>query len=178
MSAPVLTAEVVAEEGYDPEVLRLIDVISPLADVPKKFPHWISGPDGDLGSEWCGDCGYYKVRNMRSHDRKRRRHYTLDGGWRTEEEGFRYCTSCGCRLDVSLTDYGARDELSRYEDDGFTTSVGCDAYEIGELLECVSYRHSRETDRDREQRRATVALAQRFLDELAARISPAEGAQP
>lgn len=152
--------------GYVETVTRLIKQLSNIAG-ERRLPYlrWIITPDGDLGSEWCRDCGYYKVRNLRRHDRKRREDYILDGGWRTEEEGFKYCAGCGSRLDVCLTDYGLREELAHYEECGFSGQRGEDAYELSEMLSAVEYRSDRESDDEAEIRRALIRLAETFLAE-------------
>lgn len=147
---------------YVPEVTALADQIRPMiGKMPIKFPRWISTPDGDLGSEWCTDCGYYKVRNLRHRDRKRQRDYTLDGGYRSEEEHFCHCVACGVRLDVCLTDYGVEEAIRTFEECGFSTAEDCDAYELVELLERVEYASS--SGDNPEQRSAVVAIAQAFL---------------
>lgn len=150
--------------GYVPEVEVLLERIRPLT--PKlrlPYPRWIVTPDGDLGSEWCGDCGYYKVRNLRRHDRKRRGDYILDGGWRTEEESFKFCAACGVRLNVCLLKYGVLEEVAHYEEWGFSTNAGEDAYEISEMLSAVEYRADNDDEADLRQR--VVAVAERFLAE-------------
>jgi hypothetical protein len=151
---------------YVAAVSALRERLAPLIpDTRLPYPRWISTPDGDLGTEWCTDCGYYKVRNLRRRDRKRGEDYILDGGWRTEEEHFCFCASCGTRLDVSLTDYGVREELAHYEECGFSTSRADDAYELGELLDAVEYRWNEEPEESAEIRLRVIALVERFLVE-------------
>lgn len=152
--------------GYVPEVGALSGQLAPL--IPKMrlpYPRWIVTPDGDLGSEWCTDCGYYKVRNLRRHDRKRREDYILDGGWRTEEDGHKFCAGCGVRLDVCLTREGVEEEVGHFEEWGFTTNSGEDAYEISEMLSAVDWRSEQHGDREEELRQRVVAIAARFLAE-------------
>lgn len=147
---------------YVPEVTALADQIRPvIGKMPIRYPRWISTPDGDLGSEWCSDCGYYKVRNLRHRDRKRQRDYILDGGWRTEEDHFCFCEGCGVRLNVCLTDYGAEEAIRTFEECGFSTAKNQDAYELVELLERVEYASNSGDNTD--QRAAVVAIAQAFL---------------
>lgn len=147
---------------YVPEVTALIEKIRPMiGKVPIRYPHWIVTPDGDLGSEWCGDCGYYKVRNLRRRDRKRQREYLLDGGWCTEDDNFCFCEACGVRLDVCLTSYGIDDAVRTFEECGFSTAQDHDAYECVELLERVEYASS--SGDNPEQRAAVAAIAQAFL---------------
>lgn len=147
---------------YVPEVTALIEQIRPMVGkMPIKYPRWISTPEGDLGTEWCSDCGYFKVRNLRRKDRKRCRDYILDGGWRTEEDHFCFCEACGVTLDVCLTDYGAEEAIRTFEECGFSTSRQHDAYELAELLDRVEYAsHSGDNP---DQRAAVVALAETFL---------------
>lgn len=152
---------------YVQKVLDLeerLDALIPDRRLP--YPRWIVTPDGDLGSEWCTDCGYYKVRNLRRHDRKRREDYILDGGWRTEEEHFCYCAGCGTRLDVTLLDGALRDEIYHYTECGFSTKPEEDAYELRELLNVVSYRS--DNDKLEAERTALITIATRFLAEQVA----------
>lgn len=152
--------------GYVPEIAALSERLAPM--IPDKrlpSPRWIVTPDGDLGTEWCTDCGYYKVRNLRRHDRKRREDYILDGGWPTEEDSHKFCAGCGVRLDVSLTRHGVEEELHHYEEYGFTTRPGEDAYEIREMLSAVEYRGDRDEDDEEELRQRVMAVASRFLAE-------------
>jgi hypothetical protein len=149
---------------YLTEVVALRERFEELASgVRTRYPRWISTPDGDLGSEWCSDCGYYKVRNLRRRDRKRAEDYILDGGWQTEEDHFCHCVACGVRLDVSLTDYGVQDAVRCFEECGFSTNPAEDAYEISEILGALDYRYGEESDETRETRAAIVAIAQRYI---------------
>lgn len=95
--------------------------------------HWISTPDGDNGYEWCPTCVYYKVRNLRRHDRRRREDYRVDGGWRTEHDSFPICHGCGAFLDGSLTEYGAREEIEYYRSSGLSTRADVDALYLSEI---------------------------------------------
>lgn len=96
--------------------------------------HWILTPDGDHGEEWCPDCGHFKVRNLRRHDRKRRADYILDGGWRTEHDGIRICAGCAAFLDGGLTTYGAKSELEYYRECGLSTQRDVDALYLSEII--------------------------------------------
>lgn len=96
--------------------------------------HWISTPNGDHGDEWCPDCGYFKVRNLRRHDRKHRADYILDGGWRTEHDSMPICAGCGAFLDGALTTYGAKQELEYYRECGLSTRRDVDALYLGEII--------------------------------------------
>jgi len=155
---------------YIPEVTALLDQIRPIiGKMPIRYPRWISTPDGDLGSEWCSDCGYFKVRNLRHSDRKRQRDYFLDGGWRTEEDHFCFCEGCGVRLNVCLTDYGAEEAIRTFEECGLSTAQDQDAYELVELLERVEYASN--SGDNPEQRAAVVAIAQTFLAQASPIIS-------
>lgn len=101
--------------------------------------HWISTPDGDQGSEWCGRCGHFKVRHLQRHDRKRRDSYFLDGGWRTEEDGFRYCCACGVQLDVGLTTYGALEAIESLDHFGIRPGNAEDAADLSEILSTLAW---------------------------------------
>lgn len=164
-------------QGYVQEVADLLEIIEPIGDpaAPKKYPRWISTPDGDEGREWCTDCGWHKLRNLRrrERDRSKRGDYILDGGWRTEEEHFCFCAHCGCRLDISLTDYGVDEALACFEECGFSTAQTEDAYEIGEVLRSVEFRYSDDADTE-ERRRRAIALGQRFLATEPGRLALAQ----
>lgn len=154
------------EQGYVPEISALMEQVAPIAAGTKlKFPRWISTPDGDQGEEWCPDCGYYMWRHLRRHDRKRREDYFLDGGWRTESDGFRFCAGCRIRLDVCLTDYGVEENINHYEECGFSASPRDDAWEINELLEAVHYR-SGDSEFQEKRRSDVTAIAERFLAQV------------
>lgn len=149
---------------YVQSILDLQEAIEPLIDRTKyPYPRWIVTPDGDLGSEWCSDCGTAKVRNLRRRDRRRREDYILDGGWRTEEEHFCFCEGCGVRLDVGLTEYGIREEIAHYEECGLCTEPGVNAYEISEILAGLDYRSDDERDDLSELRERAEKIARLFV---------------
>lgn len=102
---------------------------------------WICTPEGEYetnnGSEWCDDCGYYMMRHLRSKERikARRSGYLLDGGWRTESDTHRFCAHCGCWLRISLTDWGVKEELDHYRENGVGQNPIIDeAYSLDILL--------------------------------------------
>lgn len=151
------------ENGYVPEVCALIEQLAPF--LPKERPepaHWISTPDGDLGNEWCGDCGHYKVRNLRRRDRKRRTDYILDGGWRAENDNFPYCVGCGKRLDACPTEYCISETIHHFETCGFSTDAAEDAFEIEEVLDHLDYRYGYDQATE-ELRTAAIKVAASFL---------------
>ena len=128
--------------------------LQPLAaNVEVRALHWIHTPEGDQGNEWCFDCGRYKVRNLRRRDRKNREDYGLDGGWRTEEEGFKFCEGCGAHLDAHVLPYGVYSELDYYREYGFSTDATLDAYYISEMLNSLCC-----TDGSQEQEQAALEL--------------------
>ncbi len=116
------------------------------SSVEVKPCHWISTPDGDLGSEWCPDCGRAMVRHLRRGDKKRRKYYILDGGWRTEHDYTVACAACGCRLDGDLTDHGAIEELDYFRDLDPAKANADDAYDLSDVLltlQCTSQENAR-----------------------------------
>lgn len=128
--------------------------------------HWISTPEGDQGHEWCPRCGYYKVRNLKRHDRGRRADYFLDGGWRTSHDSMPMCAGCGVLLDGALTSCGARQELDYYEENGLSTNRAVDALYLSEILSEIP------------DDQTAVALAQQLLQAiapLAVTAQPADG---
>lgn len=118
--------------------------------------HWIATPDGDEGREWCPDCGWAKVRNLRRRDRRRRSHYILDGGWRTNHDSMPICAGCGAFLDGYLTSFGASQELDYYCEAGLSTSAAVDALYLSEILDSID-------QDDDEAVAAAVALAREVL---------------
>ena len=148
------------------EISALRERLEPLIPrVRRPPPHWIVTPYGDIGSEWCETCGYYKVRNLRRHDRPNREDYVLDGGWRTEEDHPCFCKSCGVQLDVCLTTYAVDEEVAHFQEFGFSTNVGQDAFDLGELLDAVDYPSADDSLAERERRDAVIKLVAAFLAE-------------
>lgn len=145
----------------NPEILRgLAWELSKVAKETKPC-HWISTPDGDQGSEWCPDCGYYKVRNLRRHDRRHRRDYILDGGWRTDHDSMPICAGCGAILAGSLTSYGASEELAYYLESGLSEAPHTDAIYLSEIVDSLVYIEIADGDLSRitEMARQTIAAA-------------------
>lgn len=152
------------ELGYVSAVTEMHEKIAPFIPVRElQGPRWISTPDGDEGQEWCDSCGYYKVRNLRRRDRKRRGDYFLDGGWRSEQENFCFCAGCGQRLEVSLLEYGIINTLECFAECGFSTNPAEDAYEIGEVLHALEYRSDFDGDQTESLRVEALKLAEAYL---------------
>lgn len=147
--------------SYNEELLDIAPAIRAIAEpFPVKNHHWISTPDGDLGSEWCGDCGYYMVRHLRRRDKKQRRDYLLDGGWRTESDHTCWCAGCGMRLDCCLTDYGANEELAHYRTYGIQSFCAEIAYDLADLVDHYDYEHDKTNPRDTAD---VINLARNFI---------------
>lgn len=146
------------------EVWRLIQLLRPLAStVDERECHWISTPNGDQGNEWCPSCGRAMVRHLRRHEKslRLRGDYILDGGWRTAHDGPVFCAGCGVRLNGSLTEYGAEEELEHYNTYGFRPGNAHDAYELTEMLSALEY-----TSEDRAGRAKQAAdIVRRFIVE-------------
>ena len=68
---------------------------------------WISD-GGGAGENYCLECCEKQVASISAQYPDAE----VDGGWRTEHDSPPCCETCGARLDGSLTDYGAREELS------------------------------------------------------------------
>jgi len=118
--------------------------------------HWISTPRGDQGHEWCPSCGRAKVRNMRRRDRRHRRDYHLDGGWRTDHDSFPVCRGCGAFLNGYLTKCGAREEIEGFRERGISTRAEIDALILNEIIDGLP---NDETDDD-------VRLALKIANEI------------
>ncbi len=152
------------EIGYVPEVQRLLDAITPFLPSERPEPaHWITTPDGDLGHEWCASCGYYKLRNLRRHDKERRDDYQLDGGYRTENDCFVSCESCGKPLDVTPTDYCINECLRNFEDGGFYEEAQATAFELVEILDRFEFRYEKEGVQRKEGRQTAIRIAYKFI---------------
>ncbi|WP_040616188.1 hypothetical protein [Roseibium sp. TrichSKD4] len=151
---------------YVTEVEELQARLKPFLPTERPEPAcWISTPDGDEGNEWCGTCGYYKVRNLRRRDRRRQGDYFLDGGWRAECDHFPCCAGCGVELDIIPTDYCIEELICNFERSGFYQDSQATAFEIDEILEIVNYRYD-DNQAKEERRRAAVKIAARFLSSL------------
>ncbi|WP_370677574.1 hypothetical protein [Pleomorphomonas sp. PLEO] len=145
----------------EPKILRdLAWQLSKVAQETKPC-HWISTPDGDQGDDWCPDCGNYKVRNLRRHDRRRRREYILDGGWCTDHDSMPFCAGCGSILSGSLTSYGSAEELAYYLENGLSETPRVDAIYLAEIMEALVYIEIADCDLSRitEMARQTIAAA-------------------
>ncbi len=148
------------------EVIDLQLQLKPYMPADRPEPaHWISTPDGDHGDEWCSVCGYYKVRNLRRHDRKNRQDYILDGGWLAESDIFPNCAGCGKQLDILPTDYCIAELIENFEGHGFYEDTKTCAFEIDEILEYVSYRSSDDPEMET-MRQAAIKIATDFLKTL------------
>ncbi len=146
------------------EIWGLILSLRPLAStVEERECHWISTPKGDLGNEWCQSCGRAMVRHLRRRekDRRKREDYILDGGWRTDHDGPVFCAGCGVRLNGSLTEYGAIEELEHYSTYGFRPGNAYDAYEMTEMISALEYT----SEGSAELAQQAIEIVRRFVAE-------------
>lgn len=152
------------QSGSGADAYEVSRRLAPFArQVKVKRCHWISIPLGDLGTEWCTDCGRAKVRNLRRRDRKNRSDYILDGGWRTDHDSQPFCACCGAVLDGALTEYAALEELEFYREHGFRPCEPSDAYILDEMLLGLPSSAMAEG----------IAIASRFCDESDALLASA-----
>lgn len=119
----------------------LLDMLRPLASQVEVRPqHWIVLPSGEEviswhgERDWCAECAMPIVKSLRRHDRANADAYVLDGGWRRESDCPCFCAGCGCRLDVSLTFYGAIYELDHFRENPPRSGNADDACAIYEVL--------------------------------------------
>lgn len=126
--------------GFDFELARKVEELA--QGVKDSNPHWICTPSGEYetnnGSDWCADCGRFMFRHLRRKDRKNAQDYFFDGEWRTESDTHLFCAHCGCWLRISLTDYGVKEELTHYRENGIGSDAN-DAYAIDLLMSAVSW---------------------------------------
>lgn len=116
--------------------IAMYDALLPLASTCAAVkPHWVRTPKEDLG-DYCRGCGRAVTRHLRRRERNRslRSEYILDGGWRTESDGPRYCEGCGVKLDFALTDYGVTSELEHFAHYGVRPGSTDDARCLLEVL--------------------------------------------
>lgn len=87
--------------------------------------HWVHGANEingigcDEGTNFCHDCCEAMVEKIRASHPKEAEDVGLcvDGGWTTDHDSTPFCETCGARLQHTLTDYGADEELAVLTDD-------------------------------------------------------------
>lgn len=79
--------------------------------------HWIIENTGEFEPDqslvYCGDCCEAEVNHLNQQTPEAE--YRSDGGFGTQEDGFKYCEKCSCFLTCSLTDYGITQGLEEFE---------------------------------------------------------------
>lgn len=73
--------------------------------------HWISGGK-DEATPYCYECAEKEVARILKKNPKADVH--VAGGYGTEEDGPRFCETCGRLLDCTFTDYGVESELEHF----------------------------------------------------------------
>lgn len=82
--------------------------------------HWVHGAceidglDCDEATDFCHDCCEAKVAEIVAAHPKEAEDVGIcvDGGWGSESDSAAFCETCGAKLDDSLTEYGADEEIS------------------------------------------------------------------
>lgn len=103
--------------------------------------HWVRG---DLREDpYCRDCGEKHVAELRAKYPVRADEICLDGGSGMEEEdGLRFCETCGTVLYVTFTDAACDQELRHFEMYGFDVKNRTDALSLRLMIEAQwSYSH-------------------------------------
>lgn len=148
---------------YVDELLKLAPLVRAHAEpfaATVKDCYWINTPNGDLGLEYCYDCGSKMIENLRSEDVDNAQDYILDGGWCISHDHTVACNECGVRLNGSLTDYGASEELTHYVCEGIHSFSPEIAYDISELIDHYDWQNE---NSDMKEANDCIILAKAFL---------------
>jgi hypothetical protein len=164
--------------GYNQEIVDLLQRLRPLsAQHALKDLHWVHGADEAL--DYCADCGEKEVERLKAEKPDEAEDIFLDGGWGGQSsDSCPVCEKCGCQLDASLTDYGARAELAHFEENPPETASAELAVEIERVLESFQWGgEAEDVARAAALGRAFVALAAKdgLLPAEAAEAAPAPG---
>lgn len=117
--------KLVAPEKIVSLVPSLKDFISEHAHgaPPKRRLHWIHGVDELPGSKYtegecfCFECATKVVAQLQKRYPRKAEDVNLcvSGGYGSDEDGPRFCESCGAPLQHRLTDYGAEEEFNHFK---------------------------------------------------------------
>lgn len=145
-----------------------LDAIFSARTVEAKDAYWIDGADS--GEDYCYDCAKKEVEKLRQKDPENSEEYCIAGGYRTEHDGTPFCTTCSCRLDGNLTDYGASSEVDHFLECGFDPDSADDCFSMNEVVSTIGWtlhdwRYVRDYERVRDRQRyaALYRLARRIL---------------
>lgn len=96
--------------------------------------HWVHG--ADEGESYCLKCCERVVTRIRKERSDESDDVCVDGGWRTENDGMRFCCNekCSRPLDVSFTDYAVESELEHFEANGFNAQDPGDWWSLDRML--------------------------------------------
>lgn len=95
--------------------------------------YWIGGGRGGevCGESYCYDCCRKAINQLRKKDLTKKEIYFVDGGWETESDSIRFCTSCRVLLATTFTDCGSEDEVDHFLQNGFDVKDELDCYSLG-----------------------------------------------
>lgn len=103
------------------------------ASVEEKPCHWIWG--WDQGFSYCYDCAEKKIEELKSENPNI--DCFIDGGFSTETDCIEVCEGCGCRPAHTLTDFGAEQVLSDFEETGFDIDSADDCYHLQQAMDAT-----------------------------------------
>lgn len=89
-------------------------------------PYWLEGGTSEPSYDYCRQCA---DQASKSHDAER------CGGWSSEADSCKHCTTCGVVLEYSLTDYGVGTEIQHFRSVRFKKPLSkVDAYHVARLI--------------------------------------------
>lgn len=137
----------VNQMGKFSDVLRdALDVLlaEGVAKIEIKTQYWVRG-SGD--NEYCLDCCRAAVAKIKAAAPDA--DVDVDGGWRQEEDGLRFCDTCDVALDVSFTEYAVGAQLDSFDGYAFDVNDPLDCLSLSEMLNSTPWKDSEHSHRVR-----------------------------
>lgn len=134
----------ITAEGVTEELIR--GMLRPAAAKMKtKAEHWVHG--GDEGASYCYECCVKEVAAYRAKDPSGE--YLVDGGYGSEGENTPSCETCGCRLENSLTAYGAEMEFDHFLEYGRDPNSVDDSYCFLQAMDALVWEQGKQHEYER-----------------------------